>query len=114
MLDGALAGAMGGSIGALVSSFSYFTPGVDSAIKWNTAGRAASSLVFDVSYELFDSGSIDANSVVGYAVDVTMDITLSPIAYYYSGNIRSDYVKTIINSAHDGIVDVFQSVAYFS
>ena len=114
MVDGALAGAMGGSVGALISSFSYFTPGVDSALKWNMAGRAASSLVFYVSYELFDSGSIKADSVVEYAVDVTMDVTLSPIAYYYSGSIRSDYARTIINGAFDGIVDVFQSVAYFS
>ena len=114
MLDGALAGAIGGSLGALVSSLTNPAPGSDSSLRMNTAGRAVSSLAFDMTYELFDSGSIKANNVVGYAVDVTMDVALSPIAYYYSGNLRNGYTRTVINGVFDGIVDVFQSVAYFS
>ena len=40
-----------------------------------------------------------------------MDVTLSPVYYYYTG---SGYSGSVINGFIDGAVDVFQTIAYFS
>ena len=50
--DGAMAGAIGGSVGALVSSATNPIPGTDAALRMNTVGRAASSLAYNISYEI--------------------------------------------------------------
>ena len=112
--DGAMAGAIGGSVGTLVSSMTNPTPGTDTALRMNTAGRIASSLIYDVSYDIFSSGEITTEKIATYAIDVTMDATLAPINYYYSGNLSSGYTRSIINGLVDGAVDVFQTIAYFS
>lgn len=112
--DGFMAGAIGGSAGSLVSAFTSPTPGIDAALRMNTAGRMASSLIYDVTYDLFSNGEIKAENVAMYAVDVTMGATLAPINYYYAGNISNKYVGPIINGLVDGAVDIFQTIAYFS
>ena len=112
--DGAMAGAIGGSAGALVSSITNPTPGTDAALRMNTAGRVASSLLYDVSYDLFSTGEIKAANVAMYAIDVTMDATLAPINYYYTENISNGYLRSSINGLVDGAIDVFQTIAYFT
>ena len=112
--DGAMAGAIGGSAGALVSSITNPTPGADAALRMNTAGRIASSLLYDVTYDLFSYGEIPTENVAMYATDVTMDAALSPINYYYTGNLSSGFLGAAINGLVDGVIDVFQTVAYFS
>ena len=111
--DGAMAGAIGGSVGSLVSSITNPVPGTDTALRMNTAGRVASSLVYDISYDLFSSGEITSSNVATYAVDVTMDAVLAPVSYYYAGNISNGYLRTATNGLVDGIIDVFQTIAYF-
>ena len=112
--DGAMAGAIGGSIGALVSTATSPKSTPDSALRMNTLGRAASSLVYDVCYDWFSSNDIDASSAGMYAIDVTMDTLLAPTYYYYSGSISTSYLSSAVSGLIDAVVDVFQTVAYFS
>jgi len=112
--DRAMAGAIGGSAGALVSSITNPTPGTDTALRMNTAGRVVSSLLYDVSYVLFSTGRIKATNVATYAIDVTMDATLAPINYYYTGSISNGFLRSSINGLTDGAVDVFQTITYFA
>ena len=79
----------------------------------NTAGRVVSSLLYDVSYDLFSTSEIKAANVTMYAIDVTMDATLAPINYYYAGNISNGYLRSSINGLVDGAIDVFQTI-YFT
>ena len=111
--DGAMAGAIGGSAGALVSSITNPSPGTDAALRMNTAGRITSSLVYDISYDLFTSGEITKDNVAMYAVDVSMDAALAPVSYYYTGNLSNGYLRSVINGLVDGAVDVFQTIAYY-
>ena len=111
--DGAMAGAIGGSVGSLVSSITNPVPGTDTALRMNTAGRVTSSLVYDISYDLFSSGEITSSNVAMYAVDVTMDAVLAPVSYSYAGNISNGYLRSATNGLVDGIIDVFQTIAYF-
>jgi hypothetical protein len=80
----------------------------------NTAGRMASSLIYDVSYDLFSSGEITARNVGMYGIDVVMDATLAPINYYYAGDLSNGYARSIINGVVDGAIDIFQTIAYFT
>ena len=112
--DGAMAGAIGGSAGALVSSITNPMPGTDAVLRMNTAGRVTSSLLYDVSYDLFSTGEIKTANVATYAVDVTMDAALAPISYYYTGNMSNGYLRSFMNGLVDGAIDVFQTVAYFA
>lgn len=111
--DGAMAGAIGGSAGSLVSSITNPTAGPDAALRMNTAGRVASSLLYDVSYDLFSTGEITATNAANYAIDVTMDATLAPISYYYTGSMSNGYLRSATNGIVDGAIDVFQTRAYF-
>ena len=111
--DGAMAGAIGGSVGALVSSITNPASGTDGALRMNTLGRAASSATYDMTYALFDSGKITSSDLATCAVDVTMDISLAPINYYYSGSIGNSLLRASVNGIVDGAVDVFQTRTYF-
>ena len=108
--DGAMAGAIGGSAGSLVSSLTSPTPGTDSALRMNTAGRVVSSLLYDMSYDLFNSGQITKTNMVMYVADITMDVSLSPIYYDYSGRLSNGYLRATINGIVDGGVDVLQTI----
>ena len=110
--DGAMAGAMGNAIGSLVSSPSLFLSGPDYSLRLNTAGRAASSLAYDFTYEYFSTGKVEPRNSAAYAADIMMDATLSPMYYYYTGGIANEYVKATINGLFDAAVDLFQTYVY--
>ena len=112
--DGAMAGAIGSSVGALASAATSPRPGSDSALRMNTLGRAISSYVYDLTYELFDTGSIKPISYAAYAIDVGMDVTLAPMYYYYTGSMSNGYLSATINGLVDAALDIFQTEAYFS
>ncbi len=107
--DGAMAGAIGGSFGSFVSSVSNPIPGTDTALRLNVAGRIASSLTYDITYDLFSKKEITSTNVAMYAVDVTTDAALSTVYYHYSGNLSNSFLGTYINGFLDGVVDVFQT-----
>ena len=109
--DGAMAGAIGGSAGALVSSITNPTSGTDAALRMNTVGRITSSLLYDVSYDHFSAGKVN---VANAAIDITMDAALAPISYYYTGSIPNCYLRASINGVVDGAIDVFQTIVYFT
>lgn len=65
----------------------------------------------DVGTSLLTNGGLTQEDWAWTAVDVVMDTTLSPIAYYY--NPVSDVVKqTAINATLDGMMDITQSKLY--
>ena len=110
--DGAMAGAIGGSAGTLVSSLTNPIPGTDSALRMNTAGRVTSSLLYDVSYDLFNSGQITGENLAMYTADLTMDVSMRTIYYYYAGGITSGYLRTTVFGIVDGVADVFQTMLF--
>ena len=110
--DGAMAGAIGGAVGSLVSSITNPATGSDRALRMNTAGRAASSATYNVTYELYSTGKITSSGITKGTTDVVMDATLSSINYYYIGNIANSQIRAVINGLIDGAVDVFQTKAY--
>ena len=112
-IDGFLAGAIGGSAGALVSKITNPMPGSDTMFRMNIAGRAASSLVYDVTYDIFNN-SFDAQNIATYALDVSIDAMYSTVFYYYTGNMSNGYLETVTNGLLDGILDVFQVKTLFS
>jgi len=112
-VDGFLAGAIGGSVGALVSKLTNPAPLSDAMFRMNIAGRATSSLIYDVTYDIFNH-SFSSKSPATYAIDVSMDAMYSTVFYYYTGSISSGYVETAVNGLLDGIIDIFQVNTLFS
>ena len=110
--DGAMAGAIGGSAGAFVSSLTSPLPGTDSALRMNTTGRVVSSLLYDVSYDLFSSGQITGENLALYTADITMDFSMSTIYYYYAGGIPNGYLRATMFGIADGIADVLQTMLF--
>ena len=77
-------------------------------------GRLLTGYMDFATYDYFSDGEIKAANVAMFAVDVTMDATLSPISYYYTGNISNGYLRSSINGILDAVVDIFQTLAYFT
>lgn len=99
------AGAIGGAIGALISVSTPPLPVYD------VIARGFATAVTDVGTSLLTNGGLTPEDGAWIAVDVVMDMTLSPIAYYY--NPVSDVVKqTAINATLDGMMDITQSKLY--
>jgi len=111
--NGAMAGAIGNSLGSLASSLSDPVKSPDDALRMNVAGRAVSSAAYDLTYELFDTGTVKKENIPGYIFDVGMDTIFSTITYYYSGGVSNKYLETSVNCLSDGVVDVYQSYAFF-
>ena len=112
--NGAMAGAIGGSVGTLVSKLTGPTPLPDTTLRLNTAGRVASSVAYDITYDLFERDTIDASTAVVTGIDTAMDATISTICYYYTGGIINSYAQAGVNGVLDGVVDIFQTRFYFT
>ena len=108
--DGAMAGAIGGSVGSFVSAFTTPIMGPDSSLRMNVLGRTTSSLIYDVTYDFFDSES--EMNTGKYAADVTMDAVLSTISYHYTGGLSSGFLSSALNGFFDGVTDVFQTEVF--
>ena len=100
-----VAGAIGGAIGASISLLKISNPLL------GVVARGVATAVTDVSTSWWTNGGLTPEDGAWIAVDVVMDMTLSPIAYYY--NPVSDVVKqTAINATLDGMMDITQSKLY--
>ena len=112
--NGAMAGAIGSSTGALVSSMT--SPGAqpDTALRLNTAGRVVGSLVYDLTYEYFETGEISCEGAVACGVDITMDACFGTVSNYYTASVPGSIIRAGVNGIIDAAIDVFQTVAYFS
>ena len=109
-VNGAVAGAVGSSVGAVVSQLSGFMLGADNVLRLNIAGRMTSSFVYDITYEYLETGTVD--NWGEHAVDVIMDTGLAPISYGYVGNLNNSLFKAGLNGIIDGCIDVFQTSYY--
>lgn len=62
-----------------------------------------------VSYVL--NGKVTTGDIAWTAVDVTMDVTLSPITYFYNP-IQEIAEQTAVNAAIDGGTDIAQTILF--
>ena len=106
--DGFMAGAIGGSLGALVSNVTNPVPQTDGAYRMNLLGRAASSLTYDVTYDWF-SGKLKAQNarecMQTYTLDIPLDVIGSIVYYDYTGLFNTGFAGSCIESAVNGIID---------
>ncbi len=103
---GAAAGAIGGAVGGAIN---YFLPGAG-----NLLGRAASTKIYDITNEVFQTGSFDINNLGLYIADTIMDVGLSIIYLDKVGSIVNPFVSATVGGLIDSGVDVMQTVLYFS
>lgn len=76
-------------------------------------GRACGSFVADVTYEKFETGTVDKRNLGYYAVDVTIDACLSTVGYYYAPDAASKPIKrAIINGIIDAETDILETYCY--
>ena len=78
---GFAAGAIGGAIGGAIN---YFCPGVG-----NLFGRAASTMIYDITNEIFQTGTFDINNLGLYVADTMMDVALSMLYLDKVGSIAN-------------------------
>lgn len=97
------AGAIGGTVGALVAIATKFS------LRGGTLARGIGTLTTDFFTAWWmTNGCVTTEDVAWMAVDATMDMTLSTITYFY--NPISDLVKqTAVNAAIDGALDIAES-----
>ena len=112
--NGAMAGAIGSSTGALVSSMTQPGAPADTALRLNTAGRVAGSLVYDLTYEYFETGNISSEGVASCGIDITMDACLGTVSNYYTASVSSSIIRAGVNGLIDAAIDVFQTITYFN
>ncbi len=103
---GAAAGAIGGAVGGAIN---YFLPGAG-----NLLGRAASTMIYDITNEVFQTGSFDINNLGLYIADTIMDVGLSMIYLDKVGSIVNPFVSATVGGLIDSGVDVMQTLLYFS
>ena len=103
---GFTAGAIGGSIGGAIN---YFYPGVG-----NLLGREASTMIYDITNEKFQTGTFDINNLELYIADTFMDVTLSLLYLDKGGSIANLFISTAASGAIDAGVDIIQTPLYFT
>ena len=105
----ALAGFIGGALGTGVSLLMATTPAT--APYAAVVGRGVATFVTDLCTSGFVNKEITANDIAYAAVDATMDMTLSTIAYYYNP-VSNETAQTITNFVIDGVTDIGQNELY--
>ena len=103
---GFAAGAIGGAVGGVIN---YFLPGAG-----NLLGRAASTMIYDITNEIFQTGTFDINNLGLYIADTFMDVTLSLLYLDKVGSIANLFVSTAVGGAIDAGVDIIQTPLYFT
>ncbi len=103
-----LIGAGSTAVGFGIAMLSGFSP-------WgNLAARAVASTLSDLGTTLYRTGRITGQDIACTIVDVTLDVCFSAITYYYTDPIKDFGKQTLINSAIDGGVDVFETYVFNS
>jgi len=103
---GFAAGAIGGAVGGAIN---YFLPGAG-----NLLGRAASTMIYDITNEIFQTGTFDINNLGLYVVDTFMDVTLSLLYLDKVGSIANPFISAAVGGTIDAVVDIIQTPLYFS
>ena len=103
---GFIAGAIGGAVGGAIN---YFFPGAG-----NLLGRAASTMVYDITNEIFQKGKFDINNLDLYVADTFMDVTLSLLYLDKVGSIANKFISAAVGGAIDAGVDIIQTPLYFT
>ncbi|MBQ2718363.1 MAG: RHS repeat-associated core domain-containing protein [Clostridia bacterium] len=103
---GFAAGAIGGAVGGAIN---YFLPGAG-----NLLGRAASTMIYDITNEIFQTGTFDINNLGIYIADTIMDVGLSMLYLDKVGSIASSFISAAVGGTIDAGVDILQTELYFS
>lgn len=115
-IDGGVTVAMSGQnfwkgfeAGAIGGAINYIYPGVG-----NLLGRAASTMIYDITNEIFQTGTFDINNLGLYLADTFMDVTLSLLYLDKVGSIANLFISTAVGGAIDAGVDIIQTPLYFT
>ena len=100
---GLLAGAISGVVAGFIT---YFIP--HSAL----LARGASSAVFNILNEVFQTGGFDPKNLGIYAVDVALDVMLS--ASIYTRYKKTTIASTVYRNVGDIFVDIIENHLFFS
>lgn len=103
---GFAAGAIGGIIGGVIN---YFIPGAG-----NLIGRAASTLIYDITNEIFQTGTFDSKNLSLYLADTLMDVAFSMIYIDKINCISNPFLSAFTGGVVDASVDIIQTDLYFS
>ena len=103
---GFAAGAIGGAVGGAIN---YFLPGAG-----NLLGRAASTMIYDITNEIFQTGTFDINNLGLYVADTMMDVALSMLYLDKVGSIANKFISAAVSGAIDAGVDIIQTPLYFT
>ena len=101
-----VAGMVGGAVGFVVAVATSFSP------LGNVAARATTTIVSDLGTSLLLNGKITTDDLAYAAIDTTLDVCLSPIAYYYNP-VEALVPQTAINAVADGIIDHAETELFF-
>ena len=105
---GAAAGFIGGTIGGTISVLSSLIPGFS---YWgNVIGRVASSAIYDILNEVFQTGSLNNMDWKIFGSDLIMDGAFSMV---YIGSVGNGIIGASIGGVFDSIIDMLQTASLF-
>ena len=105
-----LVGAAGGAVGFITGYTVFACTG--NALAANAAGRAASTLISDIGTPWCINGEVTGQDMINTGVDLTMDLCLSTVGYYYTEPITNTILNTAANAGIDLVVDVSETYLY--
>ena len=103
---GFAAGAIGGAVGGAIN---YFLPGVG-----NLLGRAASTMIYDITNEVFQTGTFDINNLGLYVADMMMDVVYSTLYLGKVSSIANPFISAIVGGTIDAVVDIIQTPLFLT
>ncbi len=103
---GVAAGVISGAVGGIIN---YFLPGAG-----NLLGRLASTMIYDITNEIFQTGTFDKNNLGLYIADTIMDIGLSMLYLDKVGSIANQFISATIGGVIDSCIDIIQTTLFLS
>ena len=103
---GFAAGAIGGAVDGAIN---YFLPGVGNLLE-----RASSTMIYDITNEVFQTGTFKINNLGLYVVDMMMDVVFSALYLGKVNSIASPFISAIVGGTIDAVVDIIQTPLYFT
>lgn len=77
-------------------------------------GRAASTLIYDITNEIFQTGTFDSKNLSLYLADTLMDVAFSMIYIDKINCISNPFLSAFTGGVVDASVDIIQTDLYFS
>ena len=71
-------------------------------------------MIYDITNEIFQTGTFDINSLGLYIADTFMDVTLSLLYLDKVGSIANPFIRSAVGGAIDAGVNIIQTPLYFS